>query len=501
MAAELTRKLSRRVERRYSVKAVSDAFVEFETVLQHPHTTAHEPYRILDAWVKNMDAQFSLNGGFTNPDCPHAFLVLLESPFFELNVPTFVSYILAFFQQKVTRRMAWVLHLLALGTQSLVPELLTLLVDHSAVARLKTYITRDYDRSLKFPALTLLTSLCLEKVLPSADFDGLDENFIAYLLYMIEKSRFSHEQINEAASKLILALHHQCGRRPLPRGPVMVRSVQKPTAVAEPVIVGTNGGGTMPSPSPSPSPTPPASAPAPLVENGTHHPSKKRAPPVVPRRRAPPSQRMVPSHSDGSRPCPTPPLRRPPPPPTPVKSTADVAALASPPVNGTPMSQRCVSASNSPLQPPLQLVIQTLCRERDSCLTFSENLIFMLNRESDRETIISILKFITALLTTPGTFTFFFTNDLNVLIDVIIRELYNLSCDADALRTAYLRLLPPIILNTQFTETRHKAAHLATLLRTLASRASLAAVSSEMRRLIVHTVKLCEDPLAYGPLL
>ncbi|KAJ1975688.1 pre-rRNA processing [Dimargaris xerosporica] len=425
MAADLTRKVSRRLERRYSVRSVSDSFGKVEAAINKTPTAVDDPQKALDSWVHNMDLQFTQSGGFFNPDCPHAYLNMLESPFFEYHRPSILKYMLAFSQQKITRRMAWIIHLLALGAVSLYDRLLTLLVQHSIVTRLKTYITRDYDINLKFPALVLLTDICCQEELPPTDFAALDEGFIAYLLYMIEKTRYSHEQCNEAASKLVLAIHKQGTLRPFD-------------------AVGTDDAKDVKS-------------------------SKSLQTPAL-QRASPRSQ-----------------------------STAMLSPLPS----SLAMTQRSVSTSghSHPEAVPSLRVIHTICRERDNCMTFAENLIFILNREVDPDTTLLILDFIHTIVTTPGSYTLFFTNDLRVLIDVIIRELHNLPSDADGLRLAYLRLVAPIILNTQYCQIRHKAAHLATLLRALTSQRSLATASPALRRTIVQTVKLCEDPLAYGPLM
>ncbi|KAJ1978017.1 pre-rRNA processing [Dimargaris verticillata] len=433
MAADLTRKVSRRLERRYSVRSVSESFGKVEAAINKTPTAVDDPQKALDSWVHNMDLQFTQSGGFFSPDCPHAYLNMLESPFFEYHRPSILKYMLAFSQQKITRRMAWIVHLLALGAVSLYDRLLTLLVQHSIVTRLKTYITRDYDINLKFPALVLLTDICCQEVLPAADFAVLNESFVAYLLYMIEKTRYSHEQCNEAASKLVLAIHKQGTLRLFD-------------------AAGTDDA------------------------NGTtrHHSNGVMSPKTL----------HVPA------------LQR-------ASARSQSTTMLSPLPGSPAMTQRSVSTSGhtSPEAAPSLRVIHTICRERDNCMTFAENLIFILNREVDPDTTLLVLDFIHTIVTTPGSYTLFFTNDLCVLIDVIIRELHNLPPDADVLRLAYLRLVAPIILNTQYCQTRHKAAHLATLLRTLTSQRSLAAASPALRRTIMQTVKLCEDPLAYGPLM
>lgn len=58
--------------------------------------------------------------------------------------------------------------------------------------------------------------------------------------------------------------------------------------------------------------------------------------------------------------------------------------------------------------------------------TFGENLILVLNREASLSPQLLILKLLYLLFTTPSTYEYFYTNDLNVLVDVIIRNLLDL---------------------------------------------------------------------------
>ncbi|KAJ1655993.1 pre-rRNA processing [Dispira simplex] len=420
MATKLTRTLSRKIERRYSVKAVSQAFGDVEAILRNgtTNTTTADPAQLLESWVSKMDDQFSTSGGFSNPDCPHAFLSLLESPFFSANLNTVVDYLSSKLEQRVIRRVTWIFHLLVLGAQSLYPNLYALLLDTvPVVSRLKTYTTRAYDLPLKFPALTLLTHLCNQMVLSESDFALLDDSFIAYLLYTVEKSSYSDEQCNEAASQLLVAIHKQCRLR----------------------LPSRDSWGESPNNTP------------------------------------------LPNWSRNS---------------SPVSSDSPLLVPTS-----IGLKQRCTSTSGITPNASVSKLVFNLGREQGNCTAFVANLIFMLNREQEPTAVLSLLDLITSIVTTPATFTLFFTNDLKVLVDVIIRELYNLPADAEALRLAYLRLLPPIVLNTQYLKFRHKAAHLASLLRNLASRESLALVSSEVGKQAIQTARVCEEPLAYGPLV
>lgn len=96
--------------------------------------------------------------------------------------------------------------------------------------------------------------------------------------------------------------------------------------------------------------------------------------------------------------------------------------------------------------------------------TFGENLILLLNRESSLGPQLLILKLLYLLFTTPSTYEYFYTNDLHVLVDVIIRNLLDLDPGSEGfghsnesavldgqrtLRHTYLRVLCPLLKNTQ----------------------------------------------------
>ncbi|EPY52882.1 cytoskeletal protein [Schizosaccharomyces cryophilus OY26] len=80
---------------------------------------------------------------------------------------------------------------------------------------------------------------------------------------------------------------------------------------------------------------------------------------------------------------------------------------------------------------------------------YNEGLVFMLNRERDPRTRMLILKQLYLLFTTPKTYEIFYTNDLNVLIDVLIREINDIPNELAKLRYAYLQVLLPLLQNTQ----------------------------------------------------
>ncbi|KAG0269892.1 hypothetical protein BGZ95_001867 [Linnemannia exigua] len=99
--------------------------------------------------------------------------------------------------------------------------------------------------------------------------------------------------------------------------------------------------------------------------------------------------------------------------------------------------------------------------------TFGENLIFMLNRAEETALQMLILKALYLLFTSPKLYEFFYTNDLHVLVDVVIRELWDLPAEDESLRHAYLRVMGPLLTNTQLKKATYKRAEIVRLLREL----------------------------------
>ncbi|KAF8458272.1 hypothetical protein BDZ91DRAFT_666113 [Kalaharituber pfeilii] len=115
-------------------------------------------------------------------------------------------------------------------------------------------------------------------------------------------------------------------------------------------------------------------------------------------------------------------------------------------------------------------VIKTLCFKGDVYKTFGENIILLLNRETETSLQLLILKVIYLLCTTVATYEYFYRNDLYVLVDVVIRNLLDLPDDAESLRHTYLRVLYPLLAHTQLRNPPfYKSSELLMLFNTLAS--------------------------------
>ncbi|OJD19736.1 hypothetical protein AJ78_00359 [Emergomyces pasteurianus Ep9510] len=100
-------------------------------------------------------------------------------------------------------------------------------------------------------------------------------------------------------------------------------------------------------------------------------------------------------------------------------------------------------------------VIKVLSMSGSAYKTFGENIILLLNRESETSLQLLTLKLLYLLFTTPSTYEYFYTNDLRVLVDILIRNLLDLPEEAAALRHTYLRVLYPLLTYTQLRHPPH----------------------------------------------
>ena len=118
-----------------------------------------------------------------------------------------------------------------------------------------------------------------------------------------------------------------------------------------------------------------------------------------------------------------------------------------------------------PTQPLVNKIFDLLSAKPYSFRGVGEKMIFILNRERQYTLQLLMLKFLYLIFITPATYDYFYSNDLRVLVDVFIRELYDLPEDHenvshlvaqiafDSLATAYLS---PCSISTscQFTASR-----------------------------------------------
>lgn len=110
---------------------------------------------------------------------------------------------------------------------------------------------------------------------------------------------------------------------------------------------------------------------------------------------------------------------------------------------------------NDGRSPITNRVIKALSTHGMTYKTFGCNLILLLNRESETILQLLILKALYLIFGNPQTAEYFYTNDLHVLVDVILRNLIDLPSDSsatNALRHTYLRVLHPILTYSQISK-------------------------------------------------
>ncbi|GAA5913811.1 Ldb17p [Sporobolomyces salmoneus] len=145
-----------------------------------------------------------------------------------------------------------------------------------------------------------------------------------------------------------------------------------------------------------------------------------------------------------------------------------------------------------PMRGP-NFVLEVLKEKGDTCKTFGENIIFILNRSDGTPDSLCvsllILKVLYLLFTTSGTQEFFYTNDLCVLVDVFIRELHDLGEESEGLKHTYLRVLHPLMTNTQMRHHPYKRPELRKILETLIRPSLYREVDPTTRRLVERNLR------------
>lgn len=125
-------------------------------------------------------------------------------------------------------------------------------------------------------------------------------------------------------------------------------------------------------------------------------------------------------------------------------------------------------SSDSPHESHLRnKVFETLIQKRDQYRSFGESIVFILNRRPDNCLQLMVLKFFYLIFTTPDTYNYLYLNDLKVIVDVFIRELYDLETEEERLRHTYLRVMHPLLSNTELKDEGYKRGEIIAVLEDL----------------------------------
>ncbi|KAI9483004.1 MAG: hypothetical protein EXX96DRAFT_556481 [Benjaminiella poitrasii] len=147
------------------------------------------------------------------------------------------------------------------------------------------------------------------------------------------------------------------------------------------------------------------------------------------------------------------------------------------------------------------LILDVLSQRIGTSDTFSANLIFMLNRSNDLCIQMLILKLLYGIFTTSSLHEYFYTNDLYVLVDIMLRELCDLgdTKEAQTLRDAYLRVFEQLLENTQLRERPYKKQETYKILNCLLNPGMRQKVNPTTKRLVKRIIedwweKICCEP-------
>ncbi|XP_033109564.1 NCK-interacting protein with SH3 domain-like [Anneissia japonica] len=174
-----------------------------------------------------------------------------------------------------------------------------------------------------------------------------------------------------------------------------------------------------------------------------------------------------------------------------------LSSIENPPINDEDeqipdLFVNVILAFNLQFPIPAENPVMKAFSESPNVKYFTEKFMLLVNREADPIAMFdhepkpqnSMVKFLADIFSSTHTSNIFYTNDMRVLIDIIIRQLTDL-CSGDKNRTEYISLVHSILQVTSYSEHRHRRDDLEKCFRSIAEEESQ---SSEMDRLIVAEI-------------
>ncbi|KAJ1867690.1 pre-rRNA processing [Coemansia sp. RSA 989] len=466
-------------------ESLSDAEDELKSVLHDPAfeqpdadgLVAAENVALVVDWFTNaLVRQFSGSEPFENPDFLRFCCMFFASPLYENNMRLVQrhlakrSYAELNVEEGEYADTLWLLLALLHLINEFQPDTYRLCTDSGLFPLLQRLVIAGADKNLHVLAMSLMFEISQAERLSQADLASVTDELLLFLLDYIEQMRYADSDIyNNTATKLVLALNEQMlALMPPPQLSsfgdqqtlALLASSAQRSYKRRPRRNLHQPNGSMSVQSLSP---PPEHQPLPLLGAANAVTSTAR-----------PHHIRTASLS--------------------ISEDAPAACLAQPQllpaIHALEIENRLISRSRSmdfraqlrrrlseteqparpsseaysqaeasqedDIQPPKTRVVDILAQRTNCCKTFAENLVFLLNRETDPDTQRLVLNMLASILADPGTSEILYTNDMHVLTDIIIRDLSNV-CDAEQrLRRSYLQVVCVLLRNPVYLAARHR---------------------------------------------
>ncbi|KAJ2564750.1 pre-rRNA processing [Coemansia sp. RSA 1822] len=431
---------------------------------------------VVDWFATALAQQFDGDEPFENPDFLQFCCMFFASPLYENNTRLVQRHLvkrtyaeLNAGEDTTYAETLWLLLALLHLLTEFQPNTYRLCTDSGLFPLLQRLVIAGADTHLHVLAMSLMFEIAQAEKLSQADLACVTEELLLFLLDYIERMRYADSDIyNNTATKLVLALNEQMLEAAAPEPTVPSFGDQQTLALLTGSAQRSYGrrrrnrgshwtDGSLSVQSMSPPPEHQTLAPL-NVAGRPHH---ARAVSV-----------SLPGNDDAQE-GPIRPVQ------LPITHALDMEMhLLSRSRSMDFRSQLCKQPANAE-QPPRPsseayttattcdtedvhayrrqtLVVTILAQRTDCCKTFTENLVFLLNRETDPATQRLILHMLACILANPGTNHILYTNDLHVLTDIIIRDLSNVSDAEQQLRRSYLRVICVLLRNPGYLAARHR---------------------------------------------
>ncbi|KAJ2232055.1 pre-rRNA processing [Coemansia sp. RSA 485] len=415
----------------------------------------------VDWFISALVQLFDGDEPFQNPDFLRLGCMFFASPLYENNTRLVQRHLVKRTYAELSvgpsdtgyERTAWLLLAMLHLITEFQPDTYLLCKDSGLFPLLQRLVLGCTEKHLHVLAMSLMFEIAQSVTLSQTDAGCVTDELLLFLLDYIERMRYAESDVyNNTGTKLVLALNEQFlridGYTTMPQSPAAGTQTQKQFLQQQHLALVERLGGAIPA-----APLDAMQSPVLRASLHTRTASASQSPPPVsalPGRgagldhNAPAAQ-----HAVGEAPC-HPALR------TLTLETHSIPRSRSMDFRNQGEESAVGSSPHDAVQPVSTPVVAILTSRVDCCKTFTENLVFLLNRETDPATQVLILHMLNCILSDPGTAGIIYTNDMHVLIDILLRDLSNLSEGMQQLRQAYLLVVCALLRNPGYLAARHR---------------------------------------------